>query len=306
MLSFDQNKLNFESYMARRVSYILPTKNSAVKLGQALERLRGFKCPEDELIVMDGGSTDHTEEVVNNYRDVVDIFISEPDRNNVHAVNKGFFLSRGKYIKTIADDDVYHPDAMRQAIETLELHPEIDLLICGGTKEKNGVISYVYVPPGAHYGKSPEDLFRYGCWSGVGHFFRRSAIAIAGLHPAMQLYPNGKYIEVHPDAEYTLRFIAKGLTVQFCRLNLYHHPYSHYGVLYSSEYYWRDAARRYCSRSFYYRYLASRISNNFFLAGYVKWLKKKLRRYIPIAGVQRMLGKKSACTYEYIWDGGLS
>lgn len=309
----------FESQCSRRVSYILATKNHADKLDEALSRLRMFKGAEDELLVMDGGSTDHTKEIVGKYADIVDVFVSEPDqhpayanksfygepiKDPLNAVNKGILLARGKYIKTIGDDDIYHPEGMEKAARILEEYPEIDLLMCGGTSERYGRIEYVYVSPGVNYGSSIEDVFLYGRGSGVGHFFKKSALAKVGMHPYYILRLGGEIVII-ADAEYVLKFFANGCNVKFCRINLFHSPWSHYDCDsgFSSSY-WFGAARRYCSTAFYIKYFIKRkIKANFFVKK-LKQFKKIIYRRTSNPILKKFFRKQPKL--NYIWDGGFS
>lgn len=320
----DKNQ-TFESYCTKRVSFILPHKNQAAILDKALMRCREFKGPDDELIIMDGGSEDNTKDIVEKYSDLIDVFISEPDtyhpnldqihpehkKDPLNAVNKGFLVARGKYLKTIATDDIYHPEGIKKAIEVLERHPEIDLLICGGTRERYGRVEYTYLPPGINFGKSLEDVFNYGSGCGVGHFFRKSALAKAGLHPLMIWKPNSEEVVIGPDFEYALKFLASGANVKFCRINAFHSPWSHYNFsslgLVGEQMFncWMSAARRYCSKSFYFRYLIKRkIDTSYFFRKFYSFIKK-IRRHINNKGIKKFLGKKMSST-EYIWDGGFS
>ena len=115
-----------------RISYVLATKNRAGFLRKALERVRQWIQPQDELIVVDGGSTDDTRAVVNAHASLVTRFISEPDRGEAHAFNKGVLIAHGEYVKFLTDDDQLFAEGLRQAAGVLERSPEIDVLICGG------------------------------------------------------------------------------------------------------------------------------------------------------------------------------
>ncbi|MCH7706167.1 MAG: glycosyltransferase [Chloroflexi bacterium] len=106
----------FQDYATKRISYVLPTRNKAQFIGKALEIAKRLVGPEDELIVVDGGSTDGTAEIVASYGDLVDVFISEPDLSPSHASNKGMLTARGRYIKWLTDDDEFFPEAMEQAV----------------------------------------------------------------------------------------------------------------------------------------------------------------------------------------------
>ncbi len=204
---------SFDSCAKKRVSFILPTMNRAQFLSSALERCRGLKGPDDELIVIDGLSTDATREVVEKYRDIVDIFVSERDVSSPHAHNKGYLLASGKYIKEISDDDIFHSEGIEQAIRVMEDHAEIDLLLTGGTKEEqDGYIRSWYAPPGVNFGKRTEDVFTYVGAAGVGHFIRRASLARLAI-----LFP----MRVRCDIALVLEFISKGGTVKFCRINTF-------------------------------------------------------------------------------------
>src|SRR5712692_3457942 len=98
-----------------RVSYILTTRNRAPFLDKALANVREYITPEDELIVIDGASTDDTAEVIEKHGDIVSVFQSEPDYGEAHGFNKGILLSRGQIIKILSDDDYLYPDAVRFA-----------------------------------------------------------------------------------------------------------------------------------------------------------------------------------------------
>lgn len=287
----------FDSYCTKRVSFILPTKNRAHYLASALERCRGLKGPDDELIIIDGLSTDATKEVVGTYRDIVDIFVSELDVSSPHAHNKGYLLASGKYIKELSDDDVFYPEGIAQAIEILEQYPDIDLLLCGGTKERDGKIWNSYAPPGVNYGSSTEGVFTHDCAAGVGHFIRRSSLAKLGI-----LYP----MRTNCDRAFVLEFISKGGVVKFCRINTYHHP-MHEGsitVRIQSENE-SDAIRlvkEYCSRLFYARWRLFQKSS--FLRKKTKKLIRSLSRIL--LGKEYILAARKKKKENVAWDGGFS
>src|SRR5260221_10678427 len=93
-----------------RVSYLITTRNRALFLERTLANIREFLTSADELIIVDGASTDHTSEVVDRNRDIITHFISEPDFGEAHGFNKAVLLSRGWWVKFISDDDYIYPD----------------------------------------------------------------------------------------------------------------------------------------------------------------------------------------------------
>lgn len=116
-----------------RVSYLITTRNRCEHLAKTLDNVREFITSEDELIIFDAASTDETQLVAEKNKDIISLFVSEPDKGEAHGFNKGILASRGKYIKFLTDDDYFYPDVMRRSIEILEENPEIDVLISGGT-----------------------------------------------------------------------------------------------------------------------------------------------------------------------------
>lgn len=221
---------NFDSYSFRRVSYILTTKNRANFLDGALSSYRRLVKAIDELIIIDGGSTDITDRIINKYADFVNVYVSEPDKNPAHALSKGMLLARGKYIKHLTDDDVIYPESMEKAIKVMEKHPEVDLLVCGGTKQRGRDFFIFYVPEGANYGNDIGDIIKFGA-CGVGQVIRRKSLALSGLFP----------LDVAADFTFPIQCIASGLTVKFCRINLFHHQiYDHSTIIAKASEYGRD------------------------------------------------------------------
>jgi glycosyltransferase involved in cell wall biosynthesis len=211
-----------------------------------LAAVRKYITPLDELIVVDGNSEDETGIIVDRYKDIVDTFISEPDLGAAHAFNKGMMLAEGKYVRPVSDDDILHPEGMKQAVQVLDQHPEVDVIVCGGTKQYTDESSFeVWLPPGVNYGSSTEDVFRHK-GSGAGLVIRRSALPLTGLVPS----------SLAADHEYLLESIYRGAVVKFCRINLYHHLIheNSYTMKYGDDFIKDEyrLLRQYCSVKFYY------------------------------------------------------
>jgi glycosyltransferase involved in cell wall biosynthesis len=203
----------FEEACTKRVTYVVVTKDRSSFLKNALERMREIKKDEDELFVFDGASTDDTPDVVAQYDDLVDLYITEPDTSEGHAANKGYLLGNGRYVKEITDDDIIHPDEMERALQILDDNPDIDVLLCGGTKIRKGEKEYICVPPDVDYGADVGNIFKYG-GCGVGWIIRRSAFARLGL-----MNPSA----VSLDNDFLAQAMFNGGNVTFCRLDLYVH-----------------------------------------------------------------------------------
>ncbi len=77
-----------------------------------------------EYIIVDGGSTDETHSVVKDYSSRL-TFISEPDRGQSHAVNKGFRMARGELVAWLNSDDLFMPGAVSRASARLAAEPAL-------------------------------------------------------------------------------------------------------------------------------------------------------------------------------------
>ena len=91
------------------LSVVVPTLNQAKFIGQTLASIIGQCWPRTEIIVIDGGSTDGTAEVVRSFGNAISHFVSEPDRGQADAINKGFRLATGEYRAWLNSDDYYLP-----------------------------------------------------------------------------------------------------------------------------------------------------------------------------------------------------
>lgn len=90
-----------------KFSIITVVKNDATNLVNTVESVISQSFCDYEYIVIDGGSTDATLEVIKNYDDAIDLWISEPDRGISDAFNKGIVLSNGEYIQLLNAGDMF-------------------------------------------------------------------------------------------------------------------------------------------------------------------------------------------------------
>jgi len=116
---------------APMVSIVVPTLNQAPFIEQTLASIVGQNWPRLELIVVDGGSIDGTRAIVECYAAHVTHFLSEPDRGQADAINKGMRLATGDILAWLNSDDYYLPLAISRAVAALE-NPALPRLAYGG------------------------------------------------------------------------------------------------------------------------------------------------------------------------------
>ena len=95
------------SIMPPVVSVITVVFNNAQNISGAIESVLSQSYDPIEYVVIDGGSTDGTAEIINQYKDAISFCISEPDNGIYDALNKGIINSTGKYIAILHSDDLF-------------------------------------------------------------------------------------------------------------------------------------------------------------------------------------------------------
>ncbi len=118
------------------ISVITVCYQSAETLGATLESLRAQTNQRFESIVVDGGSTDGTRELVSDFDDVVDQFVSEPDKGIYDAMNKGVGLAKAPYIAFLNSDDAYPKHTIETWVNAIE-HSGKDAYYGNMTKVRN-------------------------------------------------------------------------------------------------------------------------------------------------------------------------
>ncbi len=109
------------------VSVITAILNGEKYLKDCIESVLSQSYPNIQHIIVDGGSTDNTIEILNTYNDKLAVWVSEPDAGIYSAINKGIHLSKGDFYIVLGCDDTLMPNA----IEVLISRIESKLAICG-------------------------------------------------------------------------------------------------------------------------------------------------------------------------------
>jgi len=99
-----------------KITIVTPSYNQAAFLEQTIRSILLQNYPNLEYIVMDGGSTDGSVEIIKKYSSHISYWESESDRGQGHAINKGFSLSSGEYYAWINSDDYYLKDVFSLVI----------------------------------------------------------------------------------------------------------------------------------------------------------------------------------------------
>jgi glycosyltransferase involved in cell wall biosynthesis len=109
----EQGKYNFKySIIYPKLSIIVPSYNQGEYLEETIISIVNQDYPNKELIIIDGGSTDNSVEVIRKYEKHITYWVSEKDNGQAHAINKGFEKATGDYIAWMNSDDIYYDSAL--------------------------------------------------------------------------------------------------------------------------------------------------------------------------------------------------
>ena len=202
------------------VSIVLPTLNAARHLRQSLDSCLHQTYPRFEIIVVDGGSTDETLDILSGYVDPRLVILHQASNSGrlPGALNLGFARSTGDYLTWTQADDFYESNAIELMVQYLEQRPTVDFVYC----------DYWWVDDlGRRLRTSevcPSDLLRRQNAVGQCFLYRRSVYEDVGEYdPAFYMSEDYEYwlriwlrhrMELYPELLYSHRWWSHSLTVK--------------------------------------------------------------------------------------------
>jgi cellulose synthase/poly-beta-1,6-N-acetylglucosamine synthase-like glycosyltransferase len=106
-----------------RLSIVTPSYNQSQFIEETIRSVLLQGYPNLEYIIIDGGSTDDSREIIKKYEQFLAYWVSEKDRGQAHAVNKGILKSTGDILGWINSDDLYLKDTFRQIVRAFQRYP---------------------------------------------------------------------------------------------------------------------------------------------------------------------------------------
>lgn len=112
-----------------RITIVTPSFNQAVFLERTILSVLGQNYPNLEYIIVDGGSTDGSVDIIRKYSGKLAWWVSEPDRGQTDAINKGLRRATGEWVAWQNSDDIFYPGALHDLAATAARRPEAGLII---------------------------------------------------------------------------------------------------------------------------------------------------------------------------------
>ena len=111
------------------VTVVTPSYNQADYLEQTIRSVLLQGYPNLEYIIMDGGSTDDSLDIIKKYSPWISFWVSEPDNGQSEAINRGFSRAKGDILAWLNSDDLYLPGCIYKMVEVLINQPDTGLVI---------------------------------------------------------------------------------------------------------------------------------------------------------------------------------
>src|SRR5438132_9480052 len=119
--------------MPPKISIVTPSFDQGRFIEETIRSVLDQNYPNLEYLIIDGGSTDQTIDIIRKYEKQLSYWESEKDRGQVHAINKGLARATGGICAFLNSHDVYLPGTLATVAKYFDEHPKAEW-ICGDTQ----------------------------------------------------------------------------------------------------------------------------------------------------------------------------
>ena len=124
---FNEQGILKKAQSYHKLTIVTPSYNQANFLERTILSVLNQNYPNLEYIIIDGGSTDGSVEIIKKYEKYLAYWVSEPDKGQADAINKGFRMATGDLVAWQNSDDVYLPSAFEKLVNTHKEKPDYDI-----------------------------------------------------------------------------------------------------------------------------------------------------------------------------------
>ena len=114
-----------------RITVVTPSFNQVDFIEATIASVLDQLYPNLEYIIVDGGSSDGSKQIIERFGHQLSWWCSEPDRGQAHAIRKGFDRATGEILCWLNSDDVFLPGALKAVGEYFANHPSTEVVSCG-------------------------------------------------------------------------------------------------------------------------------------------------------------------------------
>ena len=170
-----------------RISIVTPSFNQGKYIEWTIRSVLLQRYPNLEYIVMDGGSTDETQSILDRYRDRFAYSVSEKDDGQADAIARGFEHSTGEIMAYLNSDDMLAPGALQYVARFFRQNPQVDAIYSHRciVNEGNKVASYWILPRHSDYLMKRWDLIPQETCFWRRSLFERCGSVDRSLHFAL-------------------------------------------------------------------------------------------------------------------------
>lgn len=168
-----------------QISIVIATFNASTSIKRCLDSIIPQLTEETELVLVDGGSKDTTNEIIKSYGDKIAVHISEPDKGIYDAWNKGVKLSHGNWVAFIGADDILLPGALMNYLDVINKTSDIE--------------SYDYICSYNEYADEKGNVLNVIGGAPKWNVYRRrmNAAHVASLHNKKNLFESIGYYDLN-------------------------------------------------------------------------------------------------------------
>jgi len=185
-----------------RISVVTPSFNQGTFIEQTICSVLDQSYPNLEYIIIDGGSTDESVEVIRKYERHLSCWVSEPDRGQSHAINKGLARATGALMAWLNSDDRYLPGALGAVAAAAATHPDTHIFVGTGELVYPDGTRNARVPPPQITLETTFDWVHGSDFQQPACFFRDVAWRTAG--------PIDEGIHIAFDVDLWFRMLTRG------------------------------------------------------------------------------------------------